>query len=463
MVNSLPMLEEFTGLALGSWGDLDIAQLNLMSARELPGTENADIEEMRGCLDDWAERVRFEIRRHLYRFDPRTLESQSEFSYGNSLGRFCCWYLLQVLQEDCGVAYHPDRKFKPDFCQPQDLFIHGILDPDGKGGTCASMPVVYVAVGRRLGFPLYLVETRSHLFFRWDDSRGTQLQWRDPDLNLWIPPDRFNVEGACEGIAYYPDSHYIQWPELWAKIDFDHGRYLRSLTPKEELASFLIQRAECFYDLRKLDDALKAIYYARQLCPDDKRYQQLHAQRSKEWNDRREMHDHIVEMEQDRRRRQQLVDAAKGHSPHCCCGQCEQANQQAHARRFPSHGPDCQCRNCNQAREAAAAPSGIPGHLPQCLCSECQHLKLHPSHLPSHGPDCQCWNCNQVREAAKAPSGIPGHSPQCLCSGCQHLKLRQSQPVAPGSPRQMPNQIPNANLPHDPTFRHPHPRGLPGY
>ena len=32
-----------------------------------------------------------------------------------------------------------------------------------------------------------------------------------------------------------------------------------------------------------------------------------------------------------------------------------------------------------------------------------------------------------------------------------------------GSPRQIPNQIPGAKLQHDPTFRHPHPRGLPGY
>ena len=52
----------------------------------------------------------------------------------------------------------PSRpKFKPDFCQPEDVFIHGMIVEGGKGGTCASMPVLYVAVGRRIGLPLYLV------------------------------------------------------------------------------------------------------------------------------------------------------------------------------------------------------------------------------------------------------------------------------------------------------------------
>ena len=63
------------------------------------------------------------------------------------------------------------------------LFIHGIID--GPGGTCASMPVLYVAVGRRLGYPLKLVEARGHLLLRWDDPLGQRLG----------TPDVFNVEG----------------------------------------------------------------------------------------------------------------------------------------------------------------------------------------------------------------------------------------------------------------------------
>ena len=64
--DSLLALEEFTGLSLGSWEeDLDIARMNLMSARGLPGTENADIDAMLDRIDEMAAPVRWNIARHL--------------------------------------------------------------------------------------------------------------------------------------------------------------------------------------------------------------------------------------------------------------------------------------------------------------------------------------------------------------------------------------------------------------
>jgi hypothetical protein len=243
--------------------------------------------------------------RHLYRFDPQATVPPSEFNYGWSLGRFFCYMLLQVLQEDCGVRYNPARKFNPDFCLPEDVFIHGILQDGGAGGTCASMPVVYVAVGHRLGLPLKLVEGRGHYFFRWDDPRGTIIRW--PDLGeCWIPSDRFNVEGTGEGIAFHDDAYYIRWPQLWTEIDFAHGRYLRSLTPKEEFASFLVQRGECFWDLGQHLEALKAYHFARILVPEDERYERLHGARQFQY-DRHEL-ERIMEINE---RNRQAIEARK--------------------------------------------------------------------------------------------------------------------------------------------------------
>ncbi len=237
----------------------DIAELNLCAAHGLPGIECVDAGKLLNRLDDWSYQVRVDICQHLYRLDPRSKRPPTQFSHGNSLARFLCWHLLQVLQKDCGVAYHPDRKFNPDFCHPEDLFIHGIVEADGKGGTCGSMPVVYVAVAKRLEFPVHLVETKGHLFFRWEDSKGTRLQWVHPKLNLWIPPDRFNVEGSGEGIAYYDDAFYVQWPELWNENDAAHGRYLKSLTNVDAFASFLVQRAECFYEAGQWQQCIQSI------------------------------------------------------------------------------------------------------------------------------------------------------------------------------------------------------------
>jgi hypothetical protein len=280
---ALVRFEELAGSSAEFLASCDIAVLNLAAAKGLPTCDGFELPAFLNKLDAWAARVRLETMRHLYRFDPLSGEPPSEFAYGNSLGRFLCYFLLQVLQEDCGVRYNPERKFQPDFCKPVDLFIHGILEENAAGGTCASMPVVYVAVGRRLGYPVKLVEGREHLFFRWDDPKGTLIRW--PKLGeCWIAPDRFNIEGTGEGIGYYPDSHYIQWPRLWTEADFSHCRYLRSLSAKEELAVFLVQRGECFWDLQRPDEAFKAYYFARKLAPDDMRYEWLHAKRTREYD-----------------------------------------------------------------------------------------------------------------------------------------------------------------------------------
>ena len=147
---------------------LDVAVLNLRCASGLPGAENLNIDNCLAKIDEMARRVRLETERHYYRFldDPA--------DYQNSQGYFCILMLITVLQQDCGVRYNPARVrdpkfqdpdcFDPDFSDSRDLFIHGILD--GPGGTCASMPVLTVAVGRRLGYPVKLVQAPGHLFAR---------------------------------------------------------------------------------------------------------------------------------------------------------------------------------------------------------------------------------------------------------------------------------------------------------
>lgn len=94
--------------------------LNLAAAEGLPGMDAVDIAACLYKLDDWAERVKDETLRHMYRFDPQSNQPPSEYNYGNSFGRFCCYFLLQVLQEECGVVYNPARKFDPNFGDPAD-------------------------------------------------------------------------------------------------------------------------------------------------------------------------------------------------------------------------------------------------------------------------------------------------------------------------------------------------------
>jgi hypothetical protein len=95
--------------------------------------------------------------------------------------------------------------------------------------VCGTLPVVYAAVARRLGYPLRLVRTLSHIFNRWDD-RATG--------------ERLNVDASGhDGISFQPDEHYGRdwFDPLTAEEQWRYG-YLKSLTPREELAHFVARR-----------------------------------------------------------------------------------------------------------------------------------------------------------------------------------------------------------------------------
>ena len=80
-------------------------------------------------LDGWAERVRSETERHLYRYraNPREFES--------SEGYFRMLMMAVVVYEDFSVRYNPERITTPGaldpndhfFADSRDLFLHGLL------------------------------------------------------------------------------------------------------------------------------------------------------------------------------------------------------------------------------------------------------------------------------------------------------------------------------------------------
>lgn len=205
-------------------GNVDIARMNLLCVSGLPGGKHVDVSKVVVQLDRWAERVRVETERHLYRVnDPRFADH-----YGHSEARLRAEFIVQVLQEDCGVHYNVERARNVDFSKPEDLFIHGLAGGD-HAGTCSSMPVLYAAIGRRLGYPIRLALAKQHIYCRWEDGK-----------------ERFNIEGAGNGgVDFPPDDHYRNWPVPLTTAEIESGEFLRSLSPREELATFLLQRAAC--------------------------------------------------------------------------------------------------------------------------------------------------------------------------------------------------------------------------
>jgi hypothetical protein len=136
----------------------DIGLMNLLCAEGLPGAEALSLSECLEHLDSMAKFVKGETDRHYYKFREHPEQ------YRNSLGYYRMMMLGTVLVQDLGIRYNPDLALPqmdgkiPTLAQganSKDVFIHGLLG-ENLLGTCASMPVLVAAIGRRLGYPVNL-------------------------------------------------------------------------------------------------------------------------------------------------------------------------------------------------------------------------------------------------------------------------------------------------------------------
>jgi hypothetical protein len=240
----------------------DIALMNLLCAEGLRGSENLDIKECLNRLDGFAKYVDGEIQRHIYKFR----EHPEEFNHME--GYYRMMMMVTVLQQDLGIHYNPQRMQSPSghiepnekfFADSKDVFIHGLTRNQGMG-TCSSMPVFLVSIGRRLGYPLKLVKAKGHLFVRWDDGR-----------------EKFNIEGTSQGFLSYQNEYYRTWPVSFTPEEEQSESFLKNLTPAQELSVFLSTRGMCLEAMGEYRKALGAFAHAYYREPQSRANQLLFA------------------------------------------------------------------------------------------------------------------------------------------------------------------------------------------
>lgn len=214
-------LHELLALPDDLFEKLDIVELNLAVAREIPECRDLDVARYQRTVDEWAAWVKHEIDRHMYRFE------QDPGNYKNSRAYFCASMMSTVIGQDYRVHYDLlDFSFE----QPEDQFIHGIIDL--RKGTCVSLPLIYIAIGQRLGYPIRAVTTPGHVFCRWDD----------PETG-----ERLNIEAANQGgLTDHPDEYYRHWPyEVDPRWEHEH-HILKSLTMRQH-ASVMVGSLGAYY------------------------------------------------------------------------------------------------------------------------------------------------------------------------------------------------------------------------
>jgi hypothetical protein len=226
----------------------DLAAVDLACAVGLPGSERLDIPACLAWVDHAAEWVRHQTVSTFDQF------RRSPETYENSEGIFRVVAMMNILWRGLGAHYNRERIDDPDeFTDSRADFLHGIAA--GRGGTCASLPVLLAAVGRRLGYPLKLVTTALHLFARWDDPAG----------------ERFNVEINETGLNTHPDEHYSTWPVDIRGTKWEtETRFLRSLTPREEVAHTWAKRGHNLRANGRLKEAVDCFATACSIVTDDR-------------------------------------------------------------------------------------------------------------------------------------------------------------------------------------------------
>ena len=119
----------------------------------------------------------------------------------------------------------------------ENRFLNGILET--RKGTCVTMPMLYLAVAQRLGYPIYPVAAPDHLFLRYVLPNGNY----------------YNIEATGEG-GQSPDEAYIKEFGVKARA-LQMGGYMRTMTHREFLADMLLENATELSRQAKYDKAIE--------------------------------------------------------------------------------------------------------------------------------------------------------------------------------------------------------------
>lgn len=204
-------LDDLLRLPEREFEKLDIVELNLAVAREIPSCRGLDAGRYVKMVDEWAAWIKHEVDRHWYQFETKPAE------YNHSKAYFCALMMRTILDQDFGIRYDVEGF---SFEEPEDLFIHGVIDD--RRGTCLSLPILQIAIGQRLGWPIKAVAVPGHTFCRWDDPANGE---------------RLNIEAAnTRGFVDHDDEYYRHWPfEVDPRWEREH-HVLASLTMRQHAA-----------------------------------------------------------------------------------------------------------------------------------------------------------------------------------------------------------------------------------
>lgn len=246
--------------------NVDPAVVNLVVSQNIDSNEAIDLDAYTSRLDQFVQWVKHETERHYYRFQRNPRE------FDNSEAKFRLMLMGVTLWEDFQVRYNKrlteiyrtasDAEFLSD---SRTAFILGPMNPD-VGGTCSSLPFLYAAVGRRLGYPLKMAHSHYHIYLRWV-----------------APNEEFNIEVTGKGVDFPDDNHFRELDARqsggtldYTKQDEEAEGYFRTMSPIEEIAVIYDIRALCLATRGRYIQACQPMHRSWQFVPTPMRKQALY-------------------------------------------------------------------------------------------------------------------------------------------------------------------------------------------
>jgi hypothetical protein len=221
----------------------DIAEVNLICSLGL--NENIDhvYQDCLSLIGEWSQQLvdYTESNFRLFESEPESFEHSKELYRAVAMVHFVQTALL----------VHYNMEFaEGDYnaTDSRNLFLTGVLT--GLGGTCVSLPVLYAALGERVGYPVAVASTWEHFYCVWGEG-----------------PNSFCFEAAGIGFEKLSHDYYRNFrrPET-ARNEYANG-FLRRLSHRELFAHFADQRSSCLQEQFRFDEALQANVFADRVAP----------------------------------------------------------------------------------------------------------------------------------------------------------------------------------------------------
>jgi len=214
---------ELEKLLRGRDEDFDLALANWLVGADVPQFADLTREAYFKQLDAMIHQVRQDMER-------RREVAKSKGKNPNDPDTRCAIFCGAMIK--LGFAYRQEfaqhdltpLQMRGLYADANNTFLAGLLRT--MRGSCVSMPLIYVVVGQRLGFPVHLVHIGKHCFVRWQE-----------------PGYRMNIETTAVDHVWVTDDDSAYIEDEGMKKDQVSGNELRNLSNREVIGSLLFIRS----------------------------------------------------------------------------------------------------------------------------------------------------------------------------------------------------------------------------